>query len=783
MTLVHNDDTGTIYDSNNKLEGVARSQITEQKISQLKKNQQNIERLINDNINKRTVRNYRQELINSQIDSEKGTQNNYIQKSMASLTEPITQNQTYLYPNSAPPTNANPSYLEHTTTFTDKNITYELIEKIKKKSVLSPYSETTLDRMEETFRTDGVAKRGELKKWDFILGAEMKIILKLTNDYDTKEDYRKMNKVIMKFVPYRTALNEAKYILNNIDFKNALHDSGVQSSNYGRGAIEKIRSIDKTIIGLNVLETRFMGNPIYLPINSITHLPIDSTRPELVTNQIDYANPNQRVVRSRNIYWKLFGIEYLDPEDILNSNNPDNKEILMMKDLIYIVRDDVSVSAGTKGFGLSELEPSLDGSETKRIMKSYDFKEISRSSYSSFGVIQALNSQISKSELQYLVDSMEVNGWCATAHQVTIDTFSLNSDARIMIEILDTMNRETGRDLDIPSPLLGYEHVQNYASLQQTLQSWKESVLDADRRRIKEIIEKQLLEEILDTSLKRQGYCIKLNERFELQLYQLDPFTGDIKYEIVIDPATAINNVPEDENKDANAKEDNLNRKTVPKPDTKTGTFAFPPNNSDNPKRDIDKKKSELENKDTNTNEGKKPNVIPNANSDTALNPTRFIKRPVKPTLLYHDEITGKIEMVEVPPIKLSFEITDPNFSIFKDKGEIGIQLKNINAISVEKLLELVDMPDEIDDALKREAEAAERAKQQHDLMMMTGQNEMNTKSRLADEQIQNLRTERKAVGGAGKYLEDDTDDKEKQKFEDDALKKKITDKKEKGRY
>jgi len=410
-------------------------------------------------------------------------------------------------------------------------------------------------------------------------------------------------------------------------------------------------------------------------------------------------------------------------------------------------------------------------------MKSYDFKEISRSSFSSFGVIQALNSQISKAELQYLVDSMEVNGWCATAHQVTIDTFSLNSDARIMIEILDTMNRETGRDLDIPSPLLGYEHVQNYASLQQTLQSWKESVLDADRRRIREVIEKQLLEEILDTSLKRQGYCIKLNERFELQLYELDPFTKDIKYEIVVDQE--INPIPQLEEDNKEQKDPN---NKAPKPNNnnqQNKTFAFPPtkdnNNKDTENKEQNNKPNNINNKQNNINN----KIDPNAE----LNPTRFIKRPVKPTLLYHDEITGKIEMVEVPPIKLSFEITDPNFSIFKDKGEIGIQLKNINAISVEKLLELVDMPDEIDDALKREAEQAERAKQQHDLMMMSGQNEMNTKSRLADEQIQNLRTERKAVGGASKYLEDDTDDKEKQKFDDDALKKKITDKKEKGRY
>ena len=643
---------------------------TRQKIIQLKQAQKEVNRILDFQKNK-SYRNYKEE-IKDQTDSKKGVNNYYLQKSFAGFNFPIpiTNN-----PNKFRQLELNDRF---TKIFDPNNITIDQINKIKKKSVINPYNETTYDRCEESFRTDGTLKRGVLKKWDFILGADMKVILELCKDYESKEEKRKMLKSIYKFLPYKIALNEARYIISEIDFKSNLYDAGVQSSVYNRAAVEKIRSLDGTIIGLNVLETRFLGNPIYLPINSITKTPIDQNRLDItntsqetnpiIENQINYGD-KQRRVRSRHIYWKLFGIEYNDPESILNSNNPENIEIIQMKDLLYITRDNLSVSPGTKGFGLSEIEPSLDGSETKRIMKTYDFKEIARSSYSSFGVIKALNSNITKDELQYLVDSMKVNGWCATAHQIEVDTFSLTSDARIMIEILDAMNRETGRDIDVPSPLLGYEHVQNYASLQQTLQSWKESVLDADRRRIKELIEKQLLEEMLETSLKRQGYCIKLNERFELQLYEIDPMTQK------------------------------------PKIDFFTGFER-------------------------------------------------------KPTMLYEDDVTGKIELIEVPPIRLSFEISDPNFSIFKDKGEIGIQLKNINAISVEKLLELVDMPDEIDDAIKREVELQERDRQAHDFNIMEVQNRMSNTTRKVDTEIMKMSKEMNAMDGMDKFLSDNDKDK-----------------------
>jgi hypothetical protein len=795
-SFVHAGPITDLYESHDLVDKVARSAITELKIKQYQENNKEAQKIINRvNQQPKTVYNYRQELKESYNgeDDKKRRKSPYVEKAFAAsqFAYPIMKNNpvsnslkdrlgnkfggTGSSGLTGSATDEDESYLKYIHIFDPKNITIELINKIKKKSVIPPYSETTLDRMEEAARTDGLLKRGIFKKWDFIQGADMKIILQLTNEYDTRDEKRKMLKVITKFQPYRTALNEARFLLEQIDFKPNLHDAGVQSSFYGRGALEKIRALDNTIIGLNVLETRFMGNPIFLPVNSITKLPKDAEKQDenIVENTIDYSNEN-RTVSSRHIFWKMFGIEYNDPESIINSGYADNMEIIQMKDMIYITRDDVSISPGTKGFGLSEIEPSLDGSETKRIMKTYDFKEISRSSYSSFGVIKALNSNITKAELQYLVDSMEVNGWCATAHQIEVDTFSLTSDSRIMIEILDAMNRESGRDIDIPSPLLGYEHVQNYASLQQTLQSWKESVLDADRRRIAHIIEKQLLEEILDTSLKRQNYCVKLNENFELQLYELDPLTKKPKKQLVPDPSTMMQD-PLGTGLDTEDPEEN---KAKDKPTT--------PNNM-NPNNYALKDELDPSNKDKPENAKQKPDNPPDNNPNSPIkdpinnldSQLPLVKEEfVKPTVIYKDEVTGTIEAVVVPPIKLSFEITDPNFSIFKDKGEIGIQLKGINAIGIERLLELVDMPDEIDDAVKREAEQKEMERKNAEMGWLQMQGDMANSNRKTDAEVMKMRAETQSYGLMDKFMGDDEEAQALKRGEKDVSKEEEEEKK-----
>lgn len=165
-------------------------------------------------------------------------------------------------------------------------------------------------------------------------------------------------------------------------------------------------------------------------------------------------------------------------------------------------------------YGLSDLEPVIDGSETKRIIKQEDLKEIARALWAGFGWLLFKDPNISHTQMEAIVNTMKAGGWFATDQNVELKVQEIAQNAPMLLDIINEMNLETARDLAIPSPLVGYENKQNYSNLVQTLISWKESDLDAERRWLTALIEEQLLDEIFRNELQIQG--IELPEQFGL---------------------------------------------------------------------------------------------------------------------------------------------------------------------------------------------------------------------------------------------------------------------------
>jgi hypothetical protein len=196
---------------------------------------------------------------------------------------------------------------------------------------------------------------------------------------------------------------------------------------------------------------------------------------------------------------------------------------------------------------------------------------------------------------------MKAGAWTATDQTVEIQVQEIAQNAPMLLEIINEMNLETARDLAIPSPLVGYENKQNYSNLVQTLISWKESDLDAERRWLSDLIEAQLLNEIFKQELEMQG--VQLPET-----YGGSGSAGNL----VTQQLTQI------------------------------------------------------------------PNEQP-------LNPLQPNGLMIPQTNI-------------IPPAKLTLDITDPNFTPFKEKLESTLMLYDKNLISARKVLEVVDMEDQIEE-------------------------------------------------------------------------------------
>jgi hypothetical protein len=425
-----------------------------------------------------------------------------------------------------------------------------------------PYRKRDLDRFEDCFRSDGAVRNGVSKKWNFILGARTSVSLDVAKEFQNDDDRANAMNQVLAYEPYKIAMDCANEVLRKCNFRKVLHAAGIQASVYGRSCIEKVRNPadNNRIVRLNVLNSKLLGD---VEVNPET--------------------------------WEFLGIHYRDL--------PKTDDLLEAEDIIYITRNDYHISSGSMYYGLSDLEPIIDGSETKRIIKQEDLKEIARALWSGYGWMLFKDPNITHEQMLEIVNKMKAGAWTATDQSVELQVQEIAQNAPMLLEIINEMNLETARDLSIPSPLLGYENKQNYSNLVQTLISWKESDLDAERRWLSDLIEAQLLNEIFKQELDEQG----------VQIPDANVYGGE-----------------------------NI----------------------------VSQKLTQLEN-------------------EQPLNPYQ-----PQGLLMPATQI--------IPPAKLTIDITDPNFEPFKEKLEATLLLYEKKLISARKVLEVVDMEDQIEETEMR---------------------------------------------------------------------------------
>lgn len=363
-------------------------------------------------------------------------------------------------------------------------------------TVKPPYNTNSLDRFEDCFRSDKLVQNAVIKRTELVIGKHGKVVLDTTEEFDTPDERTAALESVTNNQEYKDAKDKIDKLLVKpaINFHATLKSAVIQAKVYGRSAIEIVGSDEDGLPeALHVLNSKRLANVEIEPQS-----------------------------------WEFVGVHYLD----LAKGTTGMEDVLPAEGLVYFANRDHHVSPGSLYYGLSELEGVIDGSDSKRIAKQEDIKEIMKSNWAPFLIMKFLNPNISVAQMQEVVNGISPGLPFAHKQDIESQTINLQSDLQKLTDAIDFLNRETLRELGVPGFLGGYEQIANYANSQQVLLSFKEIELEADRTWIKDIVQHQWLNKLfysllgIDPEVDKPE--VKLSYEFE-----------DVSFETTLDKVKA----------------------------------------------------------------------------------------------------------------------------------------------------------------------------------------------------------------------------------------------------
>jgi hypothetical protein len=372
--------------------------------------------------------------------------------------------------------------------------------------IFNPLDDEAFLRLEDAFISDGELRQSIYKYWGLILGNQF--LYKLGDCYQNYGDDDERNAAydeIMNHEPYRLALDKCIRLLEKCKFKNTWESICNLATVFGRGAAEIIRD-DTTNdpVFLNMLYSQLLGDPIL------------------------------------NKYHQFIGVEYEDLPDqeqnkhMTGSINKAHKAAFKKEKLLYYAHNDTPVTVGAKYYGLA-MEDVIDASETKRIMIQKELKEWVSKSHTG-NVILSTDEPLPQEECDAIAERLTNNQGNVTMlnYKVMAQIVSVSTNIDKFEALIDMLNREMLRAVDIIGPLGGYENIQNYASIAKLIVVWMASTLNPQRLKQKQIIKEQFVDGVFQN-------CLLQHKQIILE----DPQTLKLKlYDVVIPETDKPEDIP-----------------------------------------------------------------------------------------------------------------------------------------------------------------------------------------------------------------------------------------------
>lgn len=253
--------------------------------------------------------------------------------------------------------------------------------------------------------------------------------------------------IVMTQREYLDMKNEIDRIERTTRFHPMLYNTVLHSMVYGRAVLYVETGADDLPVALKLFNSQLLG---YVKVD-----------------------PNT---------WELDAVQYRDfeaPNDYVPSD-----------EIIYLPNKDYNISPYSLYYGLSELEPILDDSETNRMMSSEDFKEIARSSWAARGFLHIDTKN--DAEVANIVNALQPNLLVGTNMPIQYQEINLPNHLLNLLELRDRNKISILQALEVPSPLVpGFEMITNRSTLEKVLVAWKESHLSAKRTWLRDYMEPQ----------------------------------------------------------------------------------------------------------------------------------------------------------------------------------------------------------------------------------------------------------------------------------------------------
>jgi len=327
---------------------------------------------------------------------------------------------------------------------------------------------------------DPVVRSAINRKVSFVLGREFKTVLDTVDTFPNKTEYRAALNAIMSDQEYKNARRVVDRLNRKVNFQLALKAAVIQSKVYGRSAL-------------------LIDGPLTDPE---THEPIGIPKTGLdedLIRLIDVKILNGKLlgqVRINENTWQVQAVLYNTTQRGLN----DPQNYIKADRMIYFTNLNYHISPQTIHYGYSDVEPIQHISETNRIMNEQDLKEINFTMWAGFGLIKVPGTR-NVTDVEQFLANFKGGRWSVISQDVQVEVHQLTNDLKTLIQERRENEQLILRSLNVPAMILGFEDIQNYATAQQVLQAWKESVVEEERTHINLTIGAQWLNKAFASAL------------------------------------------------------------------------------------------------------------------------------------------------------------------------------------------------------------------------------------------------------------------------------------------
>jgi hypothetical protein len=412
-----------------------------------------------------------------------------------------------------------PEFYKNPTTIAGEEKVNEEISELKFKD---PLSKKTKRRLEQVSQ-DYVVSSALATLIYYVLGRGMKAtIYPVTREQlKTQEEVdAKLNDVIKEFSLGPESMKEFQDFIDMVDLNCGLYEQHLaeamaQAYIFGRAALWIVRANSTIEQEEQLVKWGFKeGVPVAL-------------RP------LDSSNLGQVTVDTKS--WEPKRIAYegnLGESDAFTGRRHEMEEI-NTSELIYFTRDDYNIIPDSYNYGQTRLLDAIAVSENKRRLTKKVLAEINNNQWAGLNVYEIAG--MSAKDMQAFADTLKPARNKITNQPVKVHNINPQFDMNGNLEQLKQLTLELLMAMKVPSFLMNFESVTNRATAQGVAHIWQQTVLEAERNWLRNILWKYWYKPLMQLFFPDTSFLyMKIKVLLEFQ---------SIEFSSLFEKSIAVNNL------------------------------------------------------------------------------------------------------------------------------------------------------------------------------------------------------------------------------------------------